>query len=64
MVDKNYEKYADYLDPNSDEPKLVKNAPESAKKAFAQWKKAEEATINPNQAMADYLKKMDRRNKK
>ena len=36
MKDVNYVKYAPYLDPNSEGMKLVKNAPESAKKAFAE----------------------------
>lgn len=42
MKDKNYAKYAPYLDPNADGLKLKKNAPESAKKAFAEHKEAED----------------------
>ena len=41
MIDVNYDKCVKYLDPNSKEPKLVKNAPASAKKAFEAWQYAE-----------------------
>ena len=62
MIDLNYDKYADYLDPNSDTPKLVKNAPESAKRAFAESKKNSE-DFNPGEAALKYLKSMDKREK-
>ncbi len=62
MIDTNYSKYADYLDPNSEKPKLVKNAPESAKKAFAESQKNRE-DFNPGEAALKYLKSVDKREK-
>jgi len=50
MKDKNYIKYAPYLDLSSKEPKLVKNAPESAKKAFAESQEME-SVVNGDRMM-------------
>lgn len=41
MKDKNFAKYAPYLDPDAEGFKLKKNAPASAKKAFAEAQAAD-----------------------
>ena len=59
MKDKNYVKYAPYLDPNADGLKLKKNAPESAKKAFVESQAANDFDEGKNlQSVADIIDKM------
>lgn len=54
MKDKNYSKYAPYLDTDSDKPKLVKNAPESARKAFEEAQEAD--ALSNGDKMAEVMK--------
>ena len=63
MIDMNYYMYADYLDPKSKEPKLVKNAPESARKAFNQAQKADQENENRGQRFLDAMDAYNKREK-